>query len=170
MGFGKDGKGVIIRSYDTITLGALGAPAVKKQDNALVLGEDFRMIKSEIYAHLFGAAFVEGDGPLLIGIANNELTATEIDECLAVDGPLDRNDRLSEERAMRAVFPLFLMPNDVGNNLVEGNYGKPHTDTIRWTFSNPEGWTVFAGNIGTGALTTGGVIILQQKYYGVWVT
>ncbi len=169
MGFGKDGKGIIIRERTTITLGTLGANTALKQDSPLAILEDFRMIKSEIFASLDGATSVEGDGQIIIGIANDELTAAEIAECLTVDGPLNRNDRVAEEQVMRAVFPLFAIPFKTLASQQGIHDNRPFEDTIRWTFSNPEGWTLFAFNMGSSALTTGGVIQLVNKYYGVWV-
>ncbi len=169
MGFGKDGKGVIIRERDTITLGALNSLAVVKQDNPLVIGDDFRMIKAQILPYLSGATPVENDGPVIIGIADDELSVTEIAECLVAAGPLDRNDNLANERAMRPVFEIAQLPfvDDTSETV---QYVLPLEKVVRWTFSNPEGWTLFAFNNGGSALTTGGVISLLNKFYGVWVT
>ncbi len=169
MGFGKDGKGVIIRERTTISLGTLASNTVVKQDAPLVLGEDFRMIKSEIFAALEGATAAAGDGPIVVGLANDELTVAEIAEAIQVDGPLDRNDRVAEEQAMRAVFPLFQL--EFAEQTAKNSWRYlPFENTIRWTFSNPEGWTLWAVNMGSSALATGGVIQLLNKFYGVWVT
>ncbi len=172
MGFGKDGTGVIIRDNDQITLGALNANAAIKQANPLVLAEDFRVLKSEHYLTMESATFVAGDGPIIVGIANNELSAAEIAGCLNTDGPLNRNDRGNTETAMRAVFPFIQMPfveNAVGLAPGIPNDGAPVKDTHRWTYSNPEGFTLFAFNHGGSALTTGGILRNLSTYYGVWV-
>ncbi len=171
MGFGKDGKGVIIRQFDAFTLSTLGSQTVIKQGNPLVIGEDFRMLKFEIFADIFGATFVDADGPLLLGIADNELSVTEIKECLEANGPLDRNDRVSMEHATRPVWPYFQISNDSSANAhIENSNQMPQEGSPRWTFSNPEGWTWWAYNMGTGALTDAGFIRIEVKYYGVWVT
>ncbi len=173
MGFGKDGTGVIIRDNDQITLGALNANAAIKQANPLVLAEDFRVLKSEHFLTMESATFVAGDGPIVVGIANNELTAAEIAECLNTDGPLNRNDRGNTENAMRAVFPFiqldFIQKSSAGG-ATEINLGKAVVDTHRWTYSDPEGFTLFAFNHGGSALTTGGILRNLSTYYGVWVT
>lgn len=163
MGFGKDGKGVIIRDTDLITLGALASNAVVKQSNALAIEDDFRIIKLEVLPNV--ELMTAGEGQVVFGIADDELTVTEIAEALVVDGPVDRNDRVKDEQASRPVWALCQMnnPNEMPNN------GMPIEKTLRWTFSNPEGWAFFAFNVGA-TLTTGGVIRFQAKFYGVWVT
>lgn len=171
MGFGKDGKGVMIRESDSITLGTLSGGVAVKQSNPLAITEDFRLIKAEIFATLTGATFVEDDGPILVGISSDELTVAEIAECLQADGPLGPDDRLAMERAERPVWPIFLFRNDnqAGTDHFLLNNGLPIEKTLRWTFSNSSGFTWFAYNLGTGALTTGGVVRFHAKYYGVWV-
>ncbi len=172
MGFGKDGKGVIIRDNDQITLGALNANAAIKQANPLVLAEDFRMLKSEHFLTMESGTFVAGDGPIVVGVANGELSVTEIAECLNTDGPLNRNDRANQESAERAVFPfcqLDFIEKAVGGVEVL-NQGLPVVFKKPWTYSNPEGWTLFAFNHGGSALTTGAILRNLSTYYGVWVS
>lgn len=164
MGFGKDHKGVIIRDEATITLGTLAQNVAVAQASPIALTEDFRLVKLAelvINADNFATAgdFVD------IGIASGELTVAEIGEALNLSGPLDRNDRLGEERASRPVWILATI--GAGSDLP--NDGVPMEKTIRWTFSNPEGFQFFAYNRGP-ALTTGGIIRLGFKAFGVWVS
>ncbi len=172
MGFGKDGKGVIIRQFDTIVLGALAAQAVVKQSNPFTLGEDFRMLKFEIFADMAAVpAFADSDGPVLVGIANNEFSVAEISESLGANGPTDRNERLEQEHAERAVWPYFMMNFDSVTGTKSDNVIRmPQTGSPRWTFSDPEGWCWFGFNMGSGALNTGASIRFECKFYGVWVT
>lgn len=166
MGFGKDGKGVIMRNADSITLGALASGAAVKQGTPLAIEEDFRMLKYDVWLQIEGT--IQSDEGWLIGIADNELSVTEIAEAIVVDGPLDRNDRLKEEQATRPVFVLGSMPQ-VG----QGNHNVGHwahiEGTLRWSFSDAEGFTLFAFNASGVPLTTGAVIKVIAKYYGVWI-
>ncbi len=170
MGFGKDGKGALIRESTSLDLGTLGAVTAIKADAALVIGDDFRLLKSEIMATLerdLGGT----DEAVLIGIADNELSVAEIAECLVANGPIDRNDNLANERAMR---PVWIIGQFRGVGAVETIHmglpiihkGKP------WTFSNPEGWTFFAFNPTGAALadTNTPEVKLFATHYGVWVT
>ncbi len=178
MGFGKDGRGVIIKNRDVFTFLTLGSVTALKQDSPLVLAEDFRCLKSEHRYTLENATFVSGDGPLMIGICSNELSAAEIAESILPDGPLGRNDRDRYEKATRPVFlfkekaggknviipfvPQTAVIGDDTNGYFEGNQA--------WTYSNPEGFALFVMNMGTGALTTGATMRVFSTYYGVWVT
>ncbi len=170
MGFGKDGKGAMIR--ETITDGALGALA--GQDvvafQGPVITEDFRILKSEIYAIVNVLTAGQGNG-LLFGIANGELTAAEIEECLEAQGPLDLNDRVPTEKAERNVKWLGTTDNVL--NATERLIENPEGGTIltskhRWTYSNPEGWKYWLYNRG-GTLTTGATLQLMATHYGVWL-
>ncbi len=172
MGFGKDGKGEIITDFDVVTLGTLADNTALKQDNPLVIGDDFRVIKLELAADW--RAVATGDGPVALYFADDEMSTAEIQEAVDANGPLNRNDRERMEQATRPVFLLGIFPEfKTGHpTLLHGAEGQVGTinKTIRWTFSNPEGWTIVAINRTGGALTTGGIISLSAKFFGVWVT
>lgn len=164
MGFGKDGKGAILIEADGITLGTLADRTAVKANAQLAIQDDFRIIKTEVKAMCQGLTAQEY--PVYFGIADHELSVAEIKECLDTDGPLDRNDRVAVERAERPVWLLGQFGRASSSELIAVEVEK----TLRWTFSNPEGWTFFAFNHSGGALTTGGSIRFQAKHFGVWVT
>ncbi len=172
MGFGKDGKGQILRETVVITPGALGAAAVVEHTGGITLQTtSFRILKAEFFISQSGAFAAEGD-EVIIGFANGELTAAEIAECINVDGPPDRNSRVDEERAMRAVWLLADLkePTDgTTGYALPLNNGLPMEFTPRWTFTPTEGWDWFAFNPLAGALTTGSSFRITAKYFGVWV-
>lgn len=170
MGFGKDGKGTILRETQDIVLGALGAQSAVKSSAQLAITDDFRLLKTEYFVAL--SAFFQAVGDeVIIGIADNELTVAEIAACINADGPLDRNDRVPEELSHRAVW-LLTQVKGTSTTVpdVPGNDGKAFECKLRWTFCNPEGWTWFAYNPLGLALTTGGQFKIVAKHYGVWVT
>ncbi len=169
MGFGKDGKGAILTHADILTLSTLAANTALKQANPLNLDEDFRLIKMELSATLTG--LTSGEGPIHMYLVNDELSVAEVAECLTNAGPQDRNDRLQQERAERAVFLIGQFPGIAANEALLGADGQEGIieKTIRWTFSNPEGWAIVAFNQSGATLTTGGVIRMVMKYFGVWV-
>ncbi len=136
-----------------------------------VMQDDFRLIKMEYTFWVDGATFVVADGPLSLWIANGELNLGEIEESIEVQGPVDRNDRLNMERAERYVTQLGVLPFVEASSGVRPLFpmdGSVAEKTIRWTFSNPEGWVFCVYNEGTG-LTTGGVVHMRAKHYGVWL-
>lgn len=173
MGFGKQGTGVIIRNTTADALGALTQNDVVKLD-AITMGEDFRMLKSQIFSSISGLTAGEGIG-LLFGVCNGELSVAEIAECLTTDGPTDRNDRVLEEQANRFVQLLGrYLPSGHQTSPTElilfGEGGQPFVEhKPRWTFSNPEGWDYFVINMST-AITTGATAVMMNRHYGVWVT
>ncbi len=170
MGFGKDGKGVIIREDDVESLGALAQFSVVKMDG-ITLREDFRMLKSEIFAHVDVLTAGEGQG-LLLGIANDDLSAAEIAACIVTDGPTDNSDRIKVETANRNVKLLSsAILQDVAGTSRHffGENGSPMiTSKHRWTYSNPEGWAFFIFNDGL-TLTTGSAVRLVATHFGMWV-
>ncbi len=171
MGFGKDGTGSIIRENRATALGALAADAAIKM-TGLTLAEDFRILRSDVFAHVDILTAGEGQG-LLFGIANGELTAVEIAECLNDNGPSDRNDRALHETASRNVKVLssaiLIDSGGVSRHFVGDQGGPMITSKHRWTYSDPEGWAFFVYNDGP-TLTTGSICRYQATQFGVWVT
>ncbi len=171
MGFGKDGRGVILRTNEQQTLLTLADGAVKKISSDIVITEDFRMLKAEILAFIDGLTTQEVHG-LYLGIANGELSETEIAEAINADGPTDRNDRLPQERAERAVWLISRFQTDGFTDLFAfvDDDGAPAIWKKRWTFSNGDGWSYFVFNNTGSALTTGANVRLLSTMYGVWLT
>ncbi len=171
MGFGKDGKGIILREVATITIGALAAGAVVKHTGGVVLQTtSFRILKTEYFAVMTTAFQGEFD-QVLLGMANGALTTTEIAACITADGPDDRNDPDKEE-AMRAVWLLAHLreQGDSANAINEALNNNMLMDvSLRWTFTPTEGWDWFVFNPLGGAITTGAVVSIVVKHFGVWV-
>ncbi len=167
MGFGKNRTGAILRSKETIALLTLAEDTAIKFGSGITIAEDFRMLKAEVFAFVEGLTAGDGEG-LMIGIANGDLTVTEIAEAIIVDGPVNRNDRVKTERAERFV-KVFGLLNDLQHFFSGENGGRQMNVKPRWTFSNPEGWDFFIYNAGS-ALTTGATAKLVGTYYGLWLS
>ncbi len=169
MGFGKDKKGVIFRQAVTISLGTLGPLATTKQASPPAMTDSFRMLKSEGQGTLEFATQVEGDGPVELYLASDDLSTTEITAVLgdSTGFPLARDDIGGTDVALRPVFYLAQVP------FVPGSVGKSiafeWSRPIRWTFGDTSGFTMTAFNRGSGVLTTGGFIRCQHTAYGLWV-
>ncbi len=171
MGFGKNGEGSIIREQHSASLGALGG------DTAIVIGnlvfqEDFRCLKRRFSCHVGNLTAGEGGG-LLLGVANGELSPTEIKEAIEIDGPLDRNDRDGVEKSERMVH-IVGVSRPLGPDAVFLQFEGPDggilmIDKFRWTYNNPEGWDWFIYNAGV-VLTSGAVAKLVLQNFGVWIT
>ncbi len=171
MGFGKDNTGVIIREVEQVTLGTLASKTAILGSAKLAITEDFRMLKTKVFASIQDATAVEGDGPMIIGICNGELSASEVTECINAEGPLGPDDAVPRERAERAVFPMFAIgfQDDASPMHIVNNDGNPIVHKNPWTYRNANGWNWFAFNMGGSALTTGGIVHLIATHYGLWV-
>lgn len=170
MGFGKDGKGVIIREIVTLTAGALGVgAAVKHTGGATLETTPFRILKTEYFVTIQGNFGAEGD-EVIVGMCDGELSTTEIANCLGANGPGDRNNHAAHNNAMLPVWTLsqHKEAHDAATSYHAGDVGKI-TFNPKWTFGATEGWSFFAYNPLAGSLTSGLVLRIHAKHYGVWV-
>ncbi len=173
MGFGKGGTGAIIKERTSIALDTLGQNTAIKLDGApVVLAEDFRILKSELFAAVSGLTAGQGGG-LHLGIANDELSAAEIAEAINLSGPVSRNDALQSERAMRAVWLISALDGSDVNTVdsrFKGKAGGPMiTWKKRWSFFDPQGWIFFIWNE-DAAISTGATARVVATHYGVWLS
>ncbi len=162
--------GVIIREHVSVALGTIGNNAVVKT-TSLVLVDDFRILKSELFARIDGLTVDEGEG-LKFGMSNGELSNAEIAASIETDGPLDRNDRSGNETAMRKVDlladGLILVNDETQMKFIGDGGGLKIINKARWTYSNPTGWAFFVHNA-QAALTTGATLDVVATHYGLWV-
>lgn len=161
----------IIREEFSFTLGALAAGDLVGSAGAIGtnLAEDFRITKSEIFVNPEFTA--DGEGAVLFGLADGDLSDAEIEECLEADGPQDSNDRIGKEKAERPVYPILMFPTQqAASGVPKHTDGKPVEWKKRWTFQNGKGWRWWAYNLDqSAALTTGSLIRVFATHYGVWV-
>ncbi len=166
MGFGKDGKGVMIYQADIITLDTLADATALLQDNTgnLTLVDDFRVLKTEYFVGT-NDTIAAGDGPIYFGMCDGELSVAEIAEQLVMTGPLAANDNDRSEKSGRQIKILEVFgTNDQGSK----GLWRQGTWNPRWTYHQPQGWNWFAFNQSGGVLVTGTVLRFRAKHFGVW--
>ncbi len=170
MGFGKDGKGVIIRESRNQLLSTLDNQAGIIVDTKLATLERYRMIKVELHATVVSLTSGEGTG-LIIGIADGDLTLAEIEASIEAQLPLGPNDTVGAAIAERFVMFLGALDRETGTVGMFENEQGGHmmSKTIRWTFARTKSWNYFVYNLGD-QLTTGSNLFLRAKSFGVWVT
>ncbi len=159
MGFGKDGKGVMIIENGSINFSTLGgATAIFTPGPALT--DNFRTVKIDAHLVVTGLASNEG---VQCGISQKNLTVAEVAAALTPFGPKFRGDTDDEEKSSRPVFAL--------HTFIEGDEKFAHIEkTLRWTWGeDTAGWNWWAFNPSAGALTTGAALRVQCKSFGVWV-
>ncbi len=173
MGFGKDGKGAIIREVVDLSVGALAGRAAVLAPSSVALVEDFRILKTELFATVVGLDAGEGEG-LLLGMANGNLTAAEIEASIETQGPLGPSDRILQESAERQFHILGEFRHIVAvTDLVfigKSEWSAGVKDIFRWTYTDTDGWTYFLYLNSPASIATGWNLAIQATHYGVWLT
>lgn len=169
MGFGKDGKGVIIRQSLNQPILTLAAQVTLIIGTKPAILERFRIIKAEVIATITGATSGELNG-MFLGLADGDFSNAEIEAAIEANGPAGPNDVVSEELAERYIMWFGATDRETGTTLVFHNEEGGHEmkRTIRWTFSRTKSWNWFIYNMGV-APTTGANVIIRAKLFGVWV-
>ncbi len=170
MGFGKDGKGVIIRESRSQALSTLAASSGILVGTNLATLERYRMLKAEVIATVTGVTSGELNG-LYFGLADGDLTLTQLEEAIEGNGPLGPNDIVEMNIAERPVWFFGATDRETGTTLVFENTQGGHLLEIklRWTFASTKSWNWFVYNLGV-APTTGATVFIRVKSFGVWVT
>ncbi len=168
MGFGKDGKGAIVRESDVIALATLANATAIKQSNPLVITDDLRIMKSEYTVGFTG--HTAGESPIDLYLVNNDLSVGDIAAAIIAQGPLNKSDRDRAEAAERSVKLVgTLQQQAVGHALGPQNQHGLLTVIHPWTYTKGVGWALVAHNKSGGTLTTGTVVRFSATHYGVWV-
>ncbi len=147
-----------------IAVGALIGDATaidtSRIDSARLQG--FRILRTEYFMGV--RAMTTGEGPIVIGMAH-DLTAGEITAGTGGD-PQRPNDPTQSELANRPIFPLeVLMPNADGDGKITAQGVKK----LNWSFQEGTSLIWYAQNISNQTLTTGAIVLIQAKHFGVWL-
>ncbi len=177
MGFGKDGKGVIVHEQESFALAGLAGQAFVQSDSAVLLDMDFRILKTDLTAVLTGMTSLEGVG-LQLYMSEGELTAAQAEANIELNGPLRMGDKDAEEIASRWVRRIGITTGPTVNE-TERVFRNEHggaliSYTPRWTFRRARtatagGWNWGVYNNGV-TITTGATCRILATHYGVWVT
>ncbi len=171
MGFGKDGKGVIIREARSQAIGTLAAQTGLIIGTKLATLERFRIIKYELWATITGVTAGEMNG-MVIGLTDGTFTLAQIEASIEANGPLGPNEPQDEETSERFIKLLGAVAHsEVQTEVVFTNEkgGPMMGTTVRWTFSRTKSWNLFVYNMGVPP-TTGATVLIRAKAFGVWVT
>ncbi len=175
MGFGKDGKGAIVKEQTSFTLGALAGQGFQLENDSVGLDEDFRILKSEITCTITGLTTTEGNG-LILYMTQGELTLALAEANIEGNGPNSPGDRDNIEIAERWVRRVGMTSGgDVATERVMLNeHGGPLLKiNPRWTFrrrrtATQGGWNWGIYNDGA-TITSGASARVLATHYGVWV-
>ncbi len=177
MGFGKDGKGAIVKEKTQFALGALATQDVVSSNSAVLVDSDFRILRTDLTAVLIGMTSLEGQG-LILYMSEGDLTAAEVEANIEANGPVSLGDKLIEEVASRWVRRVGITMGPTVNEterVFKNKYGGGLLEiTPRWTFrrrrtATEGGWNWDIYNDGAN-ITSGATCHILATHYGVWVT
>ncbi len=166
-----DNKYVPIRDNALITVGALGTDTVVG-----VLGpaiaQDVFITRADVAVALRNGKS-PGGGPFLFGIADANLSDSEIGECLLADGPLHARNNDLDEIARRRVQTLgVLTPQSFASMTTD------EVDYQAWYFQHnckttyredgDPGWKWWVLNLSDTAIPTGSTFKIVALMHGRW--
>ncbi len=166
----KKNRVAVLRGAETIAFGGLAHQAAIILGSGITITQNMFLTALEAICVVTGLTGSEGEG-LCIGIANADLSVTEIAECLLADGPVDLNDKVKAERASRMVKLFGVGVDSAGTDITMiGEGGSPVMKTNpKWLYTAASnGWNMFIWNQGV-ALTTGATARAQITYFGSWI-
>ncbi len=176
MGFGKDGKGAIVKEQVALTLAGLAGQDAVLADSSVLLDQDFRILKSDITAVARGMTSLEGQG-LILYMTQGILTAAEVEANIELRGPIRMGEKIDEEVASRWVRRVGILVGPTVNETERVFRNKYNGGLLsinpRWTFRRGRtaaegGWNWVVYNSGV-TITTGGTVEILATHYGVWV-
>ncbi len=176
MGFGKDGKGAIVKEQTTFALAGLAGQDAVAANSSVQLDMDFRILKSDITAVITGVTSLEGVG-LILYMVEGDLNAADVEANIEQNGPVRLGSQVEEEIASRWVRRVGITTGPTVNEterVFKNKYGGALLDlTPRWTFRRARsatdgGWNWDVYNDGV-TLTIGATVRILATHYGVWV-
>lgn len=153
--------------YDaaTITLGTLGSITAITGNSKIDASrrQGFRVMKVEYWLDYYGKT--ANEGPIMVGWSPTQ-NASEIAETFQAD-PQGSDEIAPNANAKAPVFPLQQIV--YADTQASEDFGKMGTFNPRWSTPEGVGAVWFAYNMGGAGLTTGTVVRVFAKYYGVWL-
>jgi len=164
----KNRRGSRYRGYRalpvTVDLSGLttAADVVIKQNIPNVVTEERRFLSYEGTWAL--EDLTDLDGPIEVGVAHSDYSATEIEEALEAGGAWDEGDKVAQEQARRLVRSIGILTEEE----TALNEGEPVKTRLNWRIATGDTVAIWLRNRGD-ALTTGMVLTTQGKIHSVLV-
>ncbi len=145
----------IVPVFNTQALGTLANAALISGELVPVADEEYRAISLKMVWAIKGVT--AGEGPIVVGVADGDYTAAEIEEWLEATSAMARGDRLAREKADRRCRRVGVFGNEgVAESL---NDGKAITTRLNWHVVEGKTIQVWGYNQSGAQLTTGANLI-----------
>ncbi len=153
----------VINVDNGIALSTLAAGVAIAADLTTLGVAKFTVISADLMWTIKG--LTAGEGPITVGIANGDLTVSNIGETLDAN-PTNKSDIIARERARRPVRRAGVFHGLSSEEVL--NDGKPIRTKLRTTLDTGVELTMFARNQTGSTLTTGASVFCFGKLYGFW--
>ncbi len=171
--FSKAKNTVKIHTEQNTNFTSLSPKVVTKLTQALPMQQSFRMLRAELIIALVGWSNSEETGPIMVGMAPNHYSATEIEEWLEENGPAEPNDDTPMERSKRRIWHITQFFPKRSAAAEQMQQVKTKVLKPQWTFtvgSETGGWNFWYYNwSGSSMNAEVKVLSIMADYYGVWV-
>lgn len=131
----------------------------------LALAQEVHLISADLIWTIRGAT--AGEGPILVGLANGDLSTTEIGEAIDAS-PTSQSAIVELEQASRPVRKVGHIAILTGTGDNQLNDGVAIRTKIQFPIANDTNLDFFARNESGGTLTTGQVLEIVGTVYGRW--
>ena len=151
------------------TIGALASATVSKQNFDESVSE--RTWASSIVATYSMSEFTPaaGDGPILVGVAHSDYTASEIEGFIESGSSWDEGNLVQREVGQRKIRILGTFP--APSNATEQvalNEGKPLRTKLGWVLTTGATLSVWTYNLGLSAPGTTVPLMFCQGHVNLW--
>ncbi len=158
------GRFIALPIETVISLGALAQDIVASANITGFGNTKFRVVAADLSWTLNAATATEG--PVMVGIANADLSDTEIQEALDAS-PVSASDIIALERMRRPVRIAGTFSLAGADETL--NDGKAIRTKLHTVLEAGIELDVWARNKGQATLTTGGLVTVLGKLYGYWL-
>ena len=148
--------------------GALASNTGAKANAGDVVTEKAYITSVVLKWALQSLAATDDMGPVLVGVAHSDYTATEIDEWIANLGSWEESDKVGQEIGRRLIreVGLFEMPADI-TEIAVLNDGKAIRTKCGWMLATGQTIAIWARNTGTTDLA-GSPTIHASGHANLW--
>ncbi len=127
---------------------------VVKGDFAQTVDDKMWFISAELVWGL--QALTPGEGPITVGLAHGDYSATEIEEFIEASASWDAGDKVSQEQRRRKIRIVGMFSGEVADEVL--NNGNPIKTYLGMSIEEGETVATWAYNQSGGTLTTGAAL------------
>ncbi len=112
----------------------------------------------------------DGAGPIMVGVAHSDYSATEIEEFIENANSWNEGDLVAQEIAKRKIRIVGILVPEVAGAVGDGrlNDGKPITTKCGWILTTGNGVDIWAYNMGDVALGTTDPQVSVNGHANLW--